>query len=206
MVETQIAARGVCDRRVLDVMERMPRERFLAHDAPESAYADRAMPLADGQTVSQPYVVAAMTEALAIRPNHRILEIGTGSGYQTAILAELAVEVFTMERLDSLQRVARETLALLGILNVAYRAGDGTLGWPEAAPFDGIIVTAAAPGVPPTLVRQLCDGGRLVIPVGSEEQQTLTIVERRGEATRELPQFACRFVKLIGAEGWAAGS
>ncbi|MEP0841402.1 MAG: protein-L-isoaspartate(D-aspartate) O-methyltransferase [Phycisphaerae bacterium] len=204
MVEEQIRARGVRDERVLAVMQRVPRERFLPPEEAAWAYTDRALPLAGGQTISQPYIVAAMTEALGVQPDHRVLEVGTGSGYQTAVLAELAAEVYTLERLDSLQRAARETLALLGVLNVAYRVGDGTLGWPEAAPFDGIIVAAAAPRVPPSLVRQLRDGGRLVIPVGPEDHQTLTIVERVGDTIREWPQFACRFVKLIGQEGWPA--
>lgn len=202
MVEEQLSARHVRDGRVLAVMERMPRERFLPSEMAENAYADRALPLPDGQSISQPYMVAAMTEALATRRHHRVLELGTGSGYQTAILAELVEEVYTIERIESLQLAARERLAQLGILNISFRLGDGTLGWPSAAPFDGIIVTAAAPRVPPTLVAQLRDGGRLVIPVGNSEQQTLTIVERTGQTTREMPQFPCRFVKLIGEEAW----
>jgi protein-L-isoaspartate(D-aspartate) O-methyltransferase len=202
MVEEQIRARGVSDARVLAVMERVPRDRFLPATDAEVAYADRALPLPNGQSISQPYVVAAMTEALAIQPQHRVLEIGTGSGYQTAILAELAAEVYTIERIEPLQLAARELLTGLGVLNVAYRVGDGTLGWPEAAPFDGIIVTAAAPEAPPSLLNQLAEGGRLVIPVGPEDEQTLTVIERSGGATRETPAFPCRFVKLIGQEGW----
>lgn len=202
MVEEQIRARGVRDDRVLAVMERVPRERFVLQANEEIAYADQALPLAGGQSISQPYIVAAMTEVLAVRPEHRILEVGTGSGYQTAILAELAAEVYTIERIEFLQFAARELLAAMGILNVAYRAGDGTLGWPEAAPFDGIIVTAAAPDVPGSLLGQLADGARLVIPVGSADEQTLTVIERAGSTTREMPQFPCRFVKLIGREGW----
>lgn len=202
MVEEQIRARGVRDERVLAVMERVPRERFVPAADAAAAYEDRALPLSSGQTISQPYVVAAMTEALRLRPESRVLEIGTGSGYQTAVLAELAAAVWTIERLESLQRIAREALAELGILNVSYRVGDGTLGWPEAAPFDGIIVTAAAPDVPPSLVSQLAPDGRLVIPVGGREEQTLTVVERTDRGTREIPQFPCRFVKLIGQEGW----
>lgn len=203
MVEEQIRARGVLDGRVLAVMEHVPRERFVPAAQQAFAYADRAVPLPGGQSVSQPYVVAAMTEALEIRPEHRLLEIGTGSGYQTAILAELANQVYTIERLEPLQRASREVLATLGILNVAYRVGDGTLGWPEAAPFDGIIVTAGAPEVPQALLSQLADGGRLVIPVGGEDEQILTVIERAGACTHETPRFPCRFVKLIGREGWA---
>ncbi|HOB73338.1 MAG TPA: protein-L-isoaspartate(D-aspartate) O-methyltransferase [Phycisphaerae bacterium] len=203
MVEEQIRARGILDGRVLAVMERVPRERFVPPAGQIFAYADQALALPAGQSISQPFVVAAMTEALAIQPQHRILEIGTGSGYQTAILAELAAEVYTIERIEPLQRTAREVLAMLGILNVSYRTGDGTLGWPEAAPFDGIIVTAAAPDAPRTLLNQLVDGGRLVIPVGGETEQTLMVIERTGAGLHQTPQFPCRFVKLIGEEGWA---
>lgn len=202
MVQEQICARGVRDERVMLAMERVPRERFVPAGYAELAFADKALPLANGQSISQPYIVAAMSEVLGVRVSDRVLEIGTGSGYQTAVLAELAAEVYTIERIESLQQAARELLAELGFLNVAYQVGDGTLGWPEAAPFDRIMVTAAAPEVPETLLGQLATGGRLVVPVGPEDEQTLTVIERTDAGTRELPQFPCRFVKLIGREGW----
>jgi protein-L-isoaspartate(D-aspartate) O-methyltransferase len=202
MVDEQIRARGLKDERVLRVMEAMPRERFLPPEQAEHAFTDAAVPIGSGQTLSQPYMVAAMTAQLDPQPQHRVLEIGTGSGYQTAILARLAREVYTIERIGPLQDAARQLLVSLGIENVRYKVGDGTQGWPEEAPFDGIIVTAGAPEVPKPLVEQLVDGGRLVIPVGGLEEQTLTTIVRRGGRTIEMPGFSCRFVKLIGQQGW----
>ncbi len=202
MVNEQIRARGISDERVLWAMETVPRERFVLPSDAAEAFSDRALPIALGQTISQPYVVASMTAGLNLQPGHRVLEIGTGSGYQAAILARVAREIYTIERVEPLQTAARSLLALLGIDNVSYRIGDGSVGWPEAAPFDRIIVTAAAPTVPPSLLEQLVDGGRLVIPVGNEREQTLTIIERIGKKTRETPQYPCRFVKLLGREAW----
>lgn len=203
MVEEQLVARGVRDPRVLAAMGRVPREAFVPERDRGLAYADRALPLERGQTVSQPLVVATMTEALAPRPTDRVLEIGTGSGYQAAVLAELVAEVFTVERLSSLQEHARHVLAGLGVSNVAFLAGDGTLGWPEHAPFDGILVTAAAPQVPPPLKEQLHeDGGRMVIPVGSRDAQELVRVVREGTSFRTESLMGVRFVPLVGEAGW----
>jgi len=202
MVAEQIRARRITDPRVLEAMERVPRERFVSPESVAEAFSDRALPIACGQTISQPYIVAAMTAQLELQSGHRVLEVGTGSGYQTAILACLARHVYTIERVEPLQTAARELLASLGIDNVSYRIGDGSAGWPEAAPFDCIIVTAGAPDIPQPLERQLADGGRLVIPVGAADEQTLTVLERIGNRTREKPQFPCRFVKLIGREAW----
>lgn len=203
MVEEQIHARGINNERVLRAMGEIPRERFLPTAQAQHAFADAAITIGLGQTISQPYMVASMTAELDPQPHHRVLEIGTGSGYQTAILARLAREVYTVERLGSLQDDARQLLDSLGIRSVIYRVADGTGGWPEQAPFDRIIVTAGAPQVPKPLIEQLADGGRLVIPVGGHDEQTLTTVVRRGDRTIEIPGFPCRFVKLIGREGWA---
>jgi len=202
MVEQQIRARGVRDPRVLRVMEEVPRERFLPADQADSAFADSAVPIGAGQTLSQPYMVAIMTAQLEPQPGQRILEIGTGSGYQTAVLARLARQVYTIERIAALQDAARELLHDLGIENVSYRIGDGSTGWPQEAPFDGIMVTAGAPEVPASLTDQLAEGGRLIIPVGRSQEQILTTVMRRQGRLIELPGIACRFVKLIGRQGW----
>ncbi|MBN1490741.1 MAG: protein-L-isoaspartate(D-aspartate) O-methyltransferase [Phycisphaerae bacterium] len=206
MVAEQIEARGIKDERVLAAMREVPRERFVDADQRVCAFEDRALPIEAGQTVSQPYMVAAMTEALTVGPTHRVLEIGTGSGYQTAILARLAAEVYTIERLEALSRRAQALLGALDAENVRYHVGDGTLGWPEAAPFDRILVTAGAPDVPRPLVDQLIDGGRLVVPVGRSGTQTLTIVTRLGGRTSERLLMGCRFVPLIGEAGWAEGA
>lgn len=202
MVEQQIRARGVRDERVLQVMECIPRERFVLPDDLPLAFDDRALAIDAGQTISQPFMVASMTEHLDLRPTHRVLEVGTGSGYQTAVLAELAAEVCTIERHPFLLDQARRRLETLGVRNVRYRLGDGSLGWPEVAPFDRILVTAGSPGVPPPLVEQLADAGRLVLPVGPTDTQMLTLIERRGPRTIETPLYPCRFVKLIGRAGW----
>jgi len=205
MVETQLRARGLRDERVLDAMASIPRERFLPPGARHMAYDDRAVPLGEGQTVSQPYMVAAMTEALEPGPDDRVLEIGTGSGYQTAVLATLVRAVYSVERFQALADDARARLASLGLDNVRIRVGDGTLGWSEEAPFDAVLVTAGAPSVPGTLLDQLSDeGGRMVVPVGDQGMQTLLRVRRTGyELTRER-LMECRFVPLVGAEGWSS--
>ena len=207
MVESQLAARGIVDTRVLEAMAWVPREDFLPEDRQSWAYRDRAVPLGHGQTVSQPYMVAAMTEALRLGPEDRVLEVGTGSGYQAAVLSAIAAEVFTIERLPDLQSAAEERLAALGISNVRFRVGDGSLGWPEEIPFDAIIVTAGAPSVPPALKSQVNeDGGRLVIPVGPRRQQSLIRYTRTGNEYVTERLLNCAFVPLVGSEGWPSGS
>jgi protein-L-isoaspartate(D-aspartate) O-methyltransferase len=203
MVEDDLRRRGIRDPRVLDAMARVPRHRFVPERERRHAYEDRALPLELGQTISQPYMVAYMTEALRVRPTDRVLEIGTGSGYQTAVLARLAAEVFTIERIADLQGAAREVLEELGVRNVRYRVGDGTLGWPEHAPYDRIMVTAGAPAVPSALHQQLAeDGGVMVIPVGEHDLQELIAITRSGDDARAEPLLGCRFVPLVGDEGW----
>jgi len=206
MVRDQIRARGITDPRVLDAMAAVPRERFVRASEQHEAFSDRALPIDCGQTISQPYIVAAMTEALQVGPEHSVLEIGTGSGYQTAVLAALARHVYTVERLPRLQDQARRRLESLGVRNVSYRVGDGTLGWEEFAPYDRILVTAAAPDVPPTLIKQLADGGRLVIPVGPAAQQMLVAIDKQGGRLTETRRLPCCFVKLVGREGWPEGA
>jgi protein-L-isoaspartate(D-aspartate) O-methyltransferase len=203
MVEKDLRKRGIRDPRVLDAMAAVPRHRFVPAAEREHAYEDRALPLEVGQTISQPYIVAYMTEALEVRPASRVLEVGTGSGYQTAVLARLAAEVFTVERIGDLQGAAREVLETLGVANVRYLVGDGTLGWEEHAPYDRILVTAGAPDVPGPLKEQLsADGGRMVIPVGDTDVQELVAVTRFGNQWTSEPLLGCRFVPLVGDEGW----
>jgi protein-L-isoaspartate(D-aspartate) O-methyltransferase len=199
MVRAQIRARGVTDVRLLEVMARLPRHRFAgAGTRKVEAYGDFPLPIGYDQTISQPYMVALMTEQLGMRGEERILEIGTGSGYQTAVLAELAREVYTIERIAPLLRRAQTLLQGLGYSNIAFRAGDGTEGWPEAAPFDRILVAAAAASVPQPLVAQLVDNGLLVIPVGpSEHYQTLTVLRRVGGRIEKSESIGCRFVPLV---------
>jgi protein-L-isoaspartate(D-aspartate) O-methyltransferase len=199
MVRAQIRARGVTDVRLLEVMARLPRHRFAGAGARKvEAYGDFPLPIGYDQTISQPYMVALMTEQLGMRGEERILEIGTGSGYQTAVLAELAREVYTIERIAPLLRRAQTLLQGLGYSNIAFRAGDGTEGWPEAAPFDRILVAAAAASVPQPLVAQLVDNGLLVIPVGpSEHYQTLTVLRRVGGRIEKSESIGCRFVPLV---------
>ncbi|MBE7508086.1 MAG: protein-L-isoaspartate(D-aspartate) O-methyltransferase [Planctomycetia bacterium] len=198
MVDQQIMTRGIKDARVLDVMRCLPRENFVPADRANDAYDDRAMPVGLGQTISQPYIVAYMTEALGIEPHHRVLEIGTGTGYQTAVLAMLARHVLTIERLPELSELAAARLAELKLTNVAFKVADGTVGWPDEAPFDRIIVTAAAPGIISALVDQLADGGRLLAPIGDEPQQRLTLIEKVKGRLIERPLIGVRFVRLIG--------
>jgi len=204
MIEDQLRARGIRDARVLHEMAALRREDFLPADLSASAYDDRALPVDCGQTLSQPYIVALMTERLRLRPQHRVLEIGTGTGYQTAVLSRLVGSVFTVERIDELSRQAAARLARLGCSNVHFHVGDGTLGWPEHAPYDRILVTAGAPETPPALLAQLSTEGILVIPVGPPDEQVLISIERRGAELVRRELLACRFVKLIGSEGWAA--
>lgn len=205
MIREQLLARGIADQRVLDAMASVPRERFVDPGERHLAYNDAALPIPAGQSISQPYMVARMTELLAVRPGDRILELGTGSGYQAAILATLGARVTSLERHADLASVARERLAELGLHDmVDIRIADGSLGDPAGAPFDGIIVTAAAPAIPNALREQLEDGGRLVIPVGPRDLQVLTLVVRHGNDWRETPHGSCVFVPLIGPGGFPA--
>jgi protein-L-isoaspartate(D-aspartate) O-methyltransferase len=181
MVETQIKARGVKDPRVLAALLKVERHRFVPEKFLDSAYSDQPLPIGEGQTISQPYIVALMTELLELRGNEKVLEIGTGSGYQAAILAELAKEVYTIEIIEPLASTARERLSELAYQNVKVKAGDGYLGWPEAAPFDAIIVTAAPDHIPKPLTDQLREGGRMVVPVGTYTQELKKIVKRSGK-------------------------
>jgi protein-L-isoaspartate(D-aspartate) O-methyltransferase len=202
MVESQIRARGVRDRRVLEAIRKVPRHLFVEEALRDRAYLDKALPIGEKQTISQPYIVAAMSEAIELGGRERVLEIGTGSGYQTAVLAELAETVFSVERIQGFVQTARARLESLGYFNVLIKVGDGTIGWSEHAPFDAMVVTAAAPRVPRPLLDQLKVGGRLVLPLGSEEAQTLTRIVRDEDGFHEETLGDCRFVKLIGRHGW----
>lgn len=198
----RLEAQGIADKKVLEVMGRIPRHLFIANSLWDHAYADHPVPIDQGQTISQPYIVALMTQSLRLQKSDRVLEIGTGSGYQTAILAELATHVYTIERWQELADKAQRLLTSAGYVNIRFRVGDGTLGWPEEAPFEKILVTAAAPQVPAALVEQLAEGGRLVIPVGGRQLQTLVaFTKEEGEMRRE-ELCACSFLPLIGKEGW----
>ena len=202
MVEEQLRERGVASPRVLEAMLAVPRHLFVPPDCIAGAYSDQPLPIGEGQTISQPYMVAVMTEALELSGGGRVLEVGTGSGYQAAVLSLLAGEIYTVESHSALALAARRRLARLGYANVHVHAGDGTLGLPEAAPFDGIVVAAAAPRVPPPLVEQLAEGGRLVIPVGPAEHQELLQVRKvSGQTTTRVLHY-CRFVPLVGRYGW----
>ncbi len=203
MVQDQLRARGIRDERVLSAMTDVPRDHFLGSDRQNRAYADEAVPIDAGQTISQPWVVARMTELLAPQPGERILELGTGSGYQAAILAALGADVTSLERHAVLADKARERIAALDLPGtVMIRTTDGSLGDPGGAPWDGIIVTAAAPSIPTELRDQLADGGRLVIPVGPRDHQILTLVVRHGDDWRDTPHGAVVFVPLIGPGGF----
>jgi protein-L-isoaspartate(D-aspartate) O-methyltransferase len=204
MVARQIAGRDVRDERVLAALREVPRHRFVPPEYAREAYDDRALPLAAGQTISQPYVVALMVEALSLRGTDRVLEVGTGSGYAAAVLSRIAAEVYTIERLAELGDLARQRIAELGYANVHVRIGDGSLGWPDAAPFDAILVSAGAPAVPPTLESQLAPGGRLVIPVGGAGRvQHLVRLTRVADDRLEREDLGeVTFVPLVGAEGW----
>jgi len=202
MIEMQLRRRGISDATVLAAIESVPRHEFVAEEFRARAYDDVPLPIGDGQTISQPYIVAAMTAALHLRPGDRVLEIGTGCGYQAAILSRLAKEVFTVERRHELARSASERLARLGYANVHVHCGDGTLGLPEFAPFDGILVAAAAPAVPAPLLAQLAGGGRMILPVGNPEHQELQLIEKQGTALLKSTLEGCRFVPLVGYHGW----
>lgn len=202
MVRSQIASRGVRDPRVLDVMARLPRHRFVPAPFRAEAYSDKALPLDNGQTISQPYMVAHMTEWLEVQPGDKVLEVGTGSGYQSVVLALLGAQVHTVDRLAAMAESAERLLADLGIDDVTVHWGDGSLGWPSEAPFDRILVTAGAPAIPPALVQQLAVGGRLVAPVGGPAGQIVVAADRLAGRFVETPGLACRFVKLLGQQGW----
>ena len=202
MIADDLVRRGIHDRRVLNAMGRVARDAFVPRADQARAYADQALPIGGGQTISQPYMVAAMTEALCLTGTERVLEVGTGSGYQAAILAELAREVISIERRPELAATARERLSALGYLNVQVVVADGSLGFPDAAPYDAILVAAGAPRLPDSLKTQLADGGRIAIPIGSREHQELRVLRRVGADFVETVHDACVFVPLIGAGGW----
>lgn len=202
MVAVQLRRRGVRDERVLAAMERVPRHEFISPQLLHRAYDDEPVPIGEGQTVSQPYIVGYMLEALEIQPENRVLEIGTGTGYQAALVAELAREVVTIERHAVLAEVARRNLERLGYRNVAVINADGTQGWAAGAPYDRIIVAAASPQVPPPLFEQLVEGGKMIVPVGSTEVQELLLVRKESGQPMATRLEGCRFVPLIGAEGF----
>ena len=203
MVARQLRGRGIRDERVLAAMERVPRELFVPEDVRASAYDDSALPIGEGQTISQPYIVALISELLELRGDERVLDVGTGSGYQAAVLAELAREVVSIERHRALAERASRALAEAGYGGrVEVHVGDGSVGRPERAPYGGVAVAAAAPGVPQALYEQLLDGGRLVVPVGGRGGQRLEAVERTPEGPRVVRSVPCRFVPLVGAGGF----
>jgi protein-L-isoaspartate(D-aspartate) O-methyltransferase len=204
MVETQIVDRGIRDRMVIDAMLRIPRHVFVEEAMSAQAYSDSPLPIGEKQTISQPYMVALMTELLELSGTEKVLEIGTGSGYQAAILATIANRVYTIERIRTLALRARKALDSVGLLNVNIKINDGTDGWETEAPFDAILVTAGAPDIPVALLAQLNIGGRLVIPVGDQFEQTLVKVTKLADGSiRRETSVACRFVKLIGKHGWS---
>ena len=202
MVDEQLIPRGINEQRVLSAMRKVPRHLFVEEALQDRAYGDYALPIGEKQTISQPYMVALMTEALELSGSEIVLEIGTGSGYQAAILAELSRQVYSIERIASLALRARKVIEVLGYKNVDIKIYDGTLGWEEKAPFDGIIVTASAPDIPKSLTDQLKLGGRLVIPVGTRHFQTLIKVVKKKDGLVKMPLTECVFVPLIGAYGW----
>jgi protein-L-isoaspartate(D-aspartate) O-methyltransferase len=202
MVEEQLIARGVTDPRVIEVMRRVPRHVFVDEALRDRAYGDHPLPIGEAQTISQPFIVGRMTELLRLTGREKVLEVGTGSGYQAAVLAELAARVCTVERIPRLAARARETLEGLGYRNVWVRAANGTLGWPDQAPFDRILVAAGGPAVPPPLFEQLVEGGRMVMPVGDATSQVLEVVEKVQGAVRVTRDSGCAFVKLVGKYAW----
>jgi protein-L-isoaspartate(D-aspartate) O-methyltransferase len=202
MVQRQLRARGIDNPRVLDAFAAVPRERFIPPAGAYDPYGDHPVPIGREQTISQPYVVALMVQALAPAPHHRILDVGAGSGYQAAVLSRLAGHVYAIERLADLAESARAALAALGAANVTLRVGDGSLGWPEEAPFDGIICGAASPDVPQAWIDQLCDGGQIVAPVGGEAHQNVVVLRKTGRELLRRDICDVRFVKLIGEQGW----
>jgi len=206
MVTTQLVSRGIKDPRVLDAMRRVPRHLFAGDSNLRIAYDDMALPIGEGQTISQPYMVAIMTELLKLKGTEKVLEIGTGSGYQGAVLAELAKEVYTIDRIESLADKAAETFRSLSYRNIHVKTGDGTLGWPEEAPFDRIIITAASPKIPDPLLEQIAMNGIIVIPVGSRFSQELLKITKTGRGLVQEYHTPCVFVPLIGKFGWEKDS
>jgi protein-L-isoaspartate(D-aspartate) O-methyltransferase len=205
MVESQLRARGIRDERVLTAMSHVPRHEFVSAEYRDQVYEDHPIPIGEGQTLSQPYIVAVTLEALVLDPENVVLEIGTGSGYQTALLSELTRRVYSVERHSSLARAAQTTLARLGYVNIDVVVGDGSRGIPEHAPFDAIVVSAAAPKIPPPLFAQLREGGRMVIPVGPAHSQELQLVRKQANQPVVLNLEGCRFVPLIGSEAYRSG-
>jgi protein-L-isoaspartate(D-aspartate) O-methyltransferase len=203
MVETQIRKRGVASARVLEAMSTVPRHEFVSAEFQNDAYADKPLPIGEGQTISQPYMVAAMTEALELTGSERVLEIGTGSGYQAAILSRLVSQVISVENHTSLALSAQERLSRLGYANVHVHNGDGSAGLPDAAPYDSILVTAGAPEIPLVFAHQLREGGRIVIPVGDRENQELVSAQKKNGELQSRVLFPCKFVLLLGRYGWS---
>ena len=203
MVEEQLVERGVKDLRLLEAMSRVPRHLFAQDSLQHRAYGDTPLPIGENQTLSQPYIVGAMTEALELKGEERVLEIGTGSGYQTAIIAELARQVFTIERLNNLSRKAQKILEGLNYMNIVFKMFDGTYGWPDQAPFDAILITASAREIPESLIKQLGDGGRLVAPIGETDKQKLVVLTKKGDGVSRKNLGDCKFVPLIGKYGWS---
>lgn len=197
MIRQQLIGRGFQNKKVIEAFYRVPRHYFTGEALPDQAYGDHPLPIGEGQTISQPYIVALMTEALNLEDAERVLEIGTGSGYQAAILAELVKEVYTIERIAELQEKARKALDSIGYSNIYYKVGDGTKGWPEKAPYDGIIITAAVSKVPDPLLQQMRTGGNLVAPVGNINEQELKVLTRHEHGLEEKSLGRCRFVPLI---------
>jgi protein-L-isoaspartate(D-aspartate) O-methyltransferase len=204
MVAEQLVKRGIADPAVLEAMRNVPRHLFVDEALRDRAYGDHPLPIGDAQTISQPFIVARMTELLRLTGREKVLEIGTGSGYQAAVLSRLAARVCSIERIPKLAARARQALEAIGASNVWVRTADGTMGWADEAPFDRILVAAGGPSVPPPLVDQLAEGGRLVMPVGPEDAQRLRIVDKQGGRTRESEDSGCVFVKLIGKYAWEA--
>jgi protein-L-isoaspartate(D-aspartate) O-methyltransferase len=202
MIEEQLVARQIRDARVLEAMRNVPRHLFVPEDVKPHAYEDRPLPIGNDQTISQPYIVALMVQALELRGSEKVLEIGTGSGYETAILAELCAQVFSIERLGDLALQAQALLSALGYRNVWIKVGDGTLGWEEHAPYDAIVISASGPQIPRPLLEQLEPGGIFVLPIGEEQLQSLVRLRKSQERIREEYLGECRFVKLKGAFGW----
>ena len=201
MVERQIIARGIKDEQVISALREIPRHKFVPEDLQNDSYEDYPLSIGNGQTISQPYIVALMTEGLGLSAEDKVLEIGTGSGYQAAILARLSAHVYTVERIEVLLERAKEIFKDLGITNISTKLGDGTLGWEEFSPYQAIIVTAASDNVPPPLVKQLNEGGRLVIPLGGSFTQALTLIEKKEGGLKEEQICGCAFVPLLGKYG-----